>query len=141
MSDQAVRQNQVLKLNRSPLGVLAKECLKHLQVEEVDEYCLYPLQVVQAILEGPTDKLPLMVKKNLAFLQDQTAIMSNWDPNFILALLLQPESGESIQDSADQEAVRLKGKSPEEIGAILAENLVFSLAERRPHLLGPTTEQ
>jgi len=56
--------------------------------------------------------------------------------NFPLVLPVRFE-GESL-NQADRRAVDdLKGKSDQEVGGILVENLLFNLAKRRPGLLGP----
>jgi len=53
---------QAARLNRGPLGRLCLELLDRLD-EDCDPAFLYPLQIVQVMLEDHGDVLPLLVRK------------------------------------------------------------------------------
>jgi len=128
---------QTARLNEGPLGQLCLELLGRLD-EEYDPAFLYPLQLVQVMLEDHRDALPFLVRKQRERLLEFVAAASLGPPalNFPLVLPIGFE-GESLEQADRRAAGDLKGKSGQEVGAVLAENLWFNLAKRRPSLLGP----
>ncbi len=133
------RQKLIARLNRGPLGKLVLESLVTLQVEP-DPTVLNLVQLIEATVEGDREKLPPLVREHRERLADLMPAAAEGPPEEILARAVNRNPEVSLEVEATRLAKRLRGKTPQEIGATLAENLLLSLVEEDPEMFGATRE-
>lgn len=133
MNDQ--QRKQVHDLNQTPLGRQARKSLESLELDP-DPTTLYALQlIVETVDRTSRDKLPKLVAEHRVLLGNQAAAAQAGDPIRELNRIVPRDPSVSLNLAANRLA---KEQHPEALGLILAENLLFSLAESNPGLLKVT---